>query len=108
MSYQPPDPLIYDEHLYGLIHLCMDRLIDLGSKLEAHSDVLATHTEDTETGELEKMPDVHPVTLLKAQLGIDGAEDEVEATQQMLQVLSRILIVRRARSIIHQTHSIHD
>lgn len=107
-TYQPPNNQDYDDLTYQLIHLCMDRLIDLGSRLEAHSDVLATHERDEETGEVTTVPDVHPLTLLKAQLGLDGAEDEVEASQSLLQLLSRLLIIRRARNLIHQTHFSSD
>jgi hypothetical protein len=49
---------------------------------------------------MEKLPDVHPEELLKAQVSMDGAEEEAEATQSLVKDLSRILIVRRARDII--------
>ena len=101
-TYQPPNSQEYDDVTYHLLHLCVDRLIDLGSRLEAHSDVLSTHERHEETGEVSTVPDVHPLTLLKAQLGLDGAEDEVEASQALLQLLSRLLIIRRARNLIHQ------
>ena len=35
----------YDNQLYELIHSGLDRLIDLGSRMEAHEDVLASHEE---------------------------------------------------------------
>lgn len=90
----------YDAQLYELIHCGLDRLIDLGSRMEAHEDVLATHEEDTETGKVTKLPDVHPEQLLMAQLGLDGAEDEADVTQKMIQLVSRIMIIRNARHII--------
>jgi hypothetical protein len=90
----------YDSQLYKLIHCGLDRLIDLGSRMEAHEDVLATHEEDLETGEVTKLPDVHPEQLLMAQLGLDGAEDEAEITQKMIQLVSRIMIIRNARNIV--------
>ena len=90
----------YEAQLYELIHCGLDRLIDLGSRLEAHSDVLATHEKDLETGEVTKLPDVHPEDLLLAQLGLDGAEDEAEITQEMIKVVSRIMIIRNARNIV--------
>lgn len=92
----------YDERLYELLHCSLDRLIDLGSRMEAHEDVLATHEEDLETGEVTKLPDVHPEQLLMAQLGLDGAEDEAEITQKMIQLVSRIMIIRNARGLIKQ------
>ena len=90
----------YDDQLYKLIHCGLDRLIDLGSRMEAHEDVLATHEEDLETGEVTPLPDCHPEQLLMAQLGLDGAEDEAEITQKMIQLVSRIMIIRNARHIV--------
>jgi hypothetical protein len=98
-SYQEGE---YDSSLYGLLHAGLDRLIDLGSRLEAHGDVLATHEQDVMTGEMTRLPDVHPEKLLIAQLGLDGAEDEIEATQELVKVVSRIMIVRNARNIVNQ------
>jgi hypothetical protein len=92
----------YEAQLYELLHCSLDRLVDLGSRLEAHGDVLATHEQDTETGEMTKLPDVHPETLLLAQLGLDGAEEEAETTQDLVKVLSRIMIIRNARGLIKQ------
>jgi hypothetical protein len=80
-------------------------LIDLGSRLEAHGDVLATHEEDEDTGEIKKLPDVHPEDLLLAQLGVDGAEEEIEATQELVKVVSRIMIIRNARNIIQSSQA---
>lgn len=93
----------YESQLYELIHCGLDRLIDLGSRLEAHGDVLATHEKDMETGKLTELPDVHPEELLLAQLGLDGAEEEAEVTQEMVKILSRIMIIRNARNIIKES-----
>ena len=98
-SYTPDD---YEAQLYELLHCSLDRLIDLGSRLEAHGDVLATHEQDVETGEVTKLPDVHPEELLLAQLGLDGAEEEAESTQELVKVVSRIMIIRNARGLIKQ------
>ena len=92
----------YEAQLYELLHCGLDRLIDLGSRLEAHGDVLATHEQDIETGEVTKLPDVHPEELLLAQLGLDGAEEEAESTQELVKVVSRIMIIRNARGLIKQ------
>lgn len=101
-SYKSSD---YEAQLYELLHCSLDRLIDLGSRLEAHGDVLATHEKDMETGELTKLPDVHPEDLLIAQLGLDGAEDEIEATQELVKIVSRIMIIRNAREIIRSSEA---
>ena len=102
MAWKLYETVNYDERLYKLLHCSLDRLIDLGSRMEAHEDVLATHEEDLETGEVTKLPDVHPEQLLMAQLGLDGAEDEAEITQKMIQLVSRIMIIRNARGLIKQ------
>lgn len=102
MAWKLYETVNYDERLYELLHCSLDRLIDLGSRMEAHEDVLATHEEDLETGEVTKLPDVHPEQLLMAQLGLDGAEDEAEITQKMIQLVSRIMIIRNARGLIKQ------
>jgi hypothetical protein len=99
MAYQPPNSLDYEDTLHGLLHVALDQLIHIGSLMEAHSDILATHEVDDE-GNMEKLPDVHPEKLLKAQLNLDGVEDEAEATQDLVRTVSRILIVRRARQLI--------
>ena len=100
MAYQLYKEEEYKGQLYNLLHCSLDRLIDLGSRLEAHGDVLATHEQDEETGELTKLPDVHPEELLFAQLGVDGAEEEIESTQELVKIVSRIMIIRNARDII--------
>ena len=102
MAWKLYETVNYDERLYELLHCSLDRLIDLGSRMEAHEDVLATHEEDLETGEVTKLPDVHPEQLLMAQLGLDGAEDEAVITQKMIQLVSRIMIIRNARGLIKQ------
>ena len=63
------------------------------------------HEQDEDTGEITKLPDVHPEDLLLAQLGVDGAEEEVEATQELVKVVSRIMIIRNARNIIQSSQA---
>ena len=105
MAYQLYTEDEYKEQLYDLLHCSLDRLIDLGSRLEAHGDVLATHEQDEETGEITKLPDVHPEVLLMAQVGVDGAEEEIEATQELVKIVSRIMIIRNARDIIQSSQA---
>lgn len=99
MAYCPPDPYEYEEAMDALLHMAMDQLIDIGARLNLHSDVLSTHEIDEE-GTETRLPDVHPEKLLKAQLGVEGAEEEVEATQNLIKHLSHILVVRRLRQLI--------
>jgi len=102
MAYQLPNPADYEDKIHTLMHLGLDQLIHIGSLMEAHADILATHEVDEE-GNFEPLPDVHPEELLKAQVSLDGAEQEAEATQELVKTLSRILIVRNARQLIKQT-----
>ena len=55
MAYQQYREAEYETQLYDLLHCSLDRLIDLGSRLEAHGDVLATHEQDEETGEIVRL-----------------------------------------------------
>jgi hypothetical protein len=54
---------------------------------------------------MEELPDVHPERLLHAQLGIEGAEEEINTTQELIKNLSHILITRRMRQLILETHN---
>lgn len=103
MAYQPPNEDDYEYAIHELMHYALDQLIDIGAKLEAHADILATHEVDDE-GNMEQLPDVHPEKLLKAQIKLEGAEEEAEATQSLVKDLSRILIVRRARDLIQSNN----
>jgi hypothetical protein len=85
----------YDALLYELLHESMDHLIDMGARCNAHSDVL----EADETDPDDEQPS--PVRVLKAQLGLNGAEDEVQETQALIQILSQLLITRHTRRVIH-------
>lgn len=89
---QLPD---YDQLCYELLHESMDHLIDLGARCNAHGDVLSADEDDPE----EDQPS--PIRVLKAQLQLDGAEDEVTEVQALIQVLSQILITRHTRRVVH-------
>jgi nucleotidyltransferase/DNA polymerase involved in DNA repair len=99
MAYSPPNQQEYEDTIEQLLHMSMDQLIDIGARLNLHSDILSTHEID-EDGETTELPDVHPERLLKAQLGVEGAEEELDATQSLIKHLSHILIVRRVRQLI--------
>jgi len=105
MAYQQYRETKYEVQLYGLLHCSLDRLIDLGSRLEAHGDVLATHEQDEETGEVTKLPDVHPEDLLIAPLFVAGSEEEFVVTEEYVKVVSRIMIIRNARNIIQTSQA---
>ena len=85
-----PDTL-FDEALHDILHMIMDRLLAAGSSVEAHADVLGDDMED--------QPDPAQ-SLLAAQLGVKGGEDELQLLSSLLQTLSQLLIIRQSRSII--------
>jgi hypothetical protein len=94
----------YDQLLYEVLHESMDHLIDLGARCNAHSDVLGVDDE-----EADEDGGPSPIRVLRAQLSLDGAEDEVAEVQQTIQIMSQLLITRHSRRVIHkpqpnQTH----
>ncbi len=84
-----PDPQDYDALVYTLLHEAMDRLIEIAAIVNSHSDIL---DEEVEQGSVEH--------LLRAQMGLENGEQEIELTQALLSTLSNILIQRRARDVI--------
>ena len=87
----------YDQLLYELLHESMDHIIDLGARCNAHSDVLEIEDEED-----DKEGGPSPLRVFKAQLGLDGAEDEVQEVQQLIMILSQLLITRHTRGVIHK------
>lgn len=85
----------YDSLAYELLHESMDHLIDMGARCNAHSDVLDAQENDPD----DEQPS--PVRVLKAQLGLNGAEDEIQEVQALIQLLSQVLITRHTRRVIH-------
>lgn len=84
-----PDPKDFDALVYTLLHESMDRLLELGATVTAHSDILS---EEVEQGSAEQ--------LLRAQMGIENGEEEIEILQGLIQLTSNLLIQRRARNVI--------
>jgi hypothetical protein len=97
MSFVLNDLSGYDQLLYELLHESMDHIIDLGARCNAHSDVL-----DIETEEEDEEGGPSPIRVLRAQLELDGAEDEVKEVQQLIMILSQLLITRHTRQVIHK------
>ena len=87
----------YDQLLYEVLHESMDHLIDLGAMCNAHSDVLGVDDE-----EADEDGGPSPIRVLRAQLNLDGAEDEVAEVQQSIQIMSQLLITRHSRRVIHK------
>ena len=90
MPFPIPNSDDYDDLLYTLQHMAVDRCTDLVGKCNAHADIL---DPDIEEGEADR--------LLNAQLGLDGSEDEIEMTQNLISIISNIIVIRRARHEIH-------
>jgi hypothetical protein len=102
MAFTLKDLPDYDALAYELLHCSMDHLIDLGARCNAHSDVLDADDTDPD----DEQPS--PIRVLKAQLGLNGAEDEVQEIQRLIQILSAILITRHTRRVIHHGPSPAD
>lgn len=92
MPFPIPNSDDYDDLLYTLQHMAVDRCTDLVGRVNAHADIL---DPDIEEGEADR--------LLNAQLGLDGSEDEIEMTQTLISIISNIICIRRARHTIHNT-----
>lgn len=90
MPFPIPNSDDYDDLLYTLQHMAVDRCTDLIGRCNAHADILDPDIEDDDAGKL-----------LNAQLGLDGSEDEIEQTQALISVISNIIVIRRARHTIH-------
>jgi hypothetical protein len=86
----------YDAMIYEVLHASMDHLIDLGARCNAHSDVLEANESDDENDQPS------PIRVLKAQLQLNGAEDEVSEVQELIQVTSQLLITRHTRRVVYQ------
>ena len=89
MPFPTPKSDEYDDLLYTLQHMAVDRCTDLVGTVNAHADILDPAIEDGPTDKL-----------LAAQLGLDGSEDEIELTQALITLFSNIIVIRKARSSI--------
>jgi hypothetical protein len=70
----------------------MDRLLQVGAAINAHSDILDPDGEDSA---------VDPATkLFNAQLGVQGGEEEIQILTELIQGLSGLLVIRKSRQII--------
>jgi len=92
MPFPIPNSDDYDDLLYTLQHMAVDRCTDLVGKVNAHADILDPDLTGDDAGKL-----------LNAQLGLDGSEDEIDMTQNLISIISNIIVVRRARHNIHSS-----
>lgn len=95
----------YDDLLRELQLLSVDYCTELGGRINAHIDVLSVADVD-EDGTETPTPDVHPTKLLRAQLGLEGAEDEVELIQKLISIISNIITIRKARYCVFDSLNI--
>jgi len=89
MPFPTPNANEYDDLLYTLQHMAVDRCTDLVGSVNAHADIMDPDCDD---GPVDQ--------LLKAQLGLDGSEEEIELTQALITMISNIIVIRKARSSI--------
>lgn len=94
MPFPIPNSDDYDDLLYTLQHMAVDRCTDLVGRCNAHADILDPDLEGDDASKL-----------LNAQLGLDGSEDEIEMTQSLISIISNIIVIRRARHAIRNEHS---
>lgn len=98
MSFEINELPDYDQLIYEVLHSSMDHLIDLGARCNAHSDVIDIDEDDLRDDD----DGPHPLKVLRAQLGLNGAEEEVNHVQALISVTSNLLITRHARRVIHK------
>ena len=91
MPFPTPNSDDYDDLLYTLQHMAVDRCTDLVGRVNAHADIL---DPDNDEGEMDR--------LFTAQLGLDGSEEEIDLTQALITMISNIIVIRKARATIHQ------
>jgi len=94
MPFPTPKSDEYDDLLYTLQHMAVDRCTDLVGHVNAHADIMDPACDDGPAD-----------LLLKAQLGLDGSEDEIDLTQALITMLSNIIVIRKARSSIIDNNS---
>jgi hypothetical protein len=98
MPFPIPNSDDYDDLLYTLQHMAVDRCTDLVGRVNAHSDILDPDMDGDDASRL-----------LNAQLGLDGSEDEIDMTQNLISIISNIIVIRRARHAIrNEHHSVDD
>lgn len=90
----------YDQLCYELMHTSLDHVIELAARCNAHSDVLAIEADDDPADE-----GPHPIKVLRAQLGLEGADEEVQHVSQLIHLLTNLLICRHSRRVIHDAPS---
>lgn len=88
----------YDQLCYELMHTSLDHVIELAARCNAHSDVLAIEADDDPADE-----GPHPIKVLRAQLGLEGADEEVQHVSHLIHLLTNLLICRHSRRVIHDT-----
>ena len=97
MPFPTPNSDDYDDLLYTLQHMAVDRCTDLVGRVNAHADIL---DPDNDEGEMDR--------LFTAQLGLDGSEEEIDLTQALITMISNIIVIRKARATIHQPNQAEE
>ena len=84
----------YYKDLHSVLHQSMDRLIEAGAAIEAHSDILMTEDENEDGS-----PD-QALKLFKAQIQVGGSEQDIAHLQALIMHCSNLLILNKSRSIV--------
>ena len=90
--YDPDPESSFDCLVYDCLHDCMDRLLQVGSTINAHSDILDPDLDDSPVDPANK--------LFNAQLGVQGGEEEIQLLTDLIQSLSGLIVIRKSRQII--------
>jgi hypothetical protein len=81
----------YDRTLQTVFDLSTNRLTDIGAVLHYHDDIVNSEDYNWPEGE------PHPVDLLEAQMDLQGAEEEAEATRDLVNILGHLIVLRKSR-----------
>lgn len=81
----------YDRVLQKAFDLSTNRLTDIGAKLHYHDDIVNSEDYNWPEGE------PGATDLLEAQIDLDGAEEEVDVTRDLVNVLGSLIVLRKAR-----------
>lgn len=81
----------YDRALQKAFDLSTNRLTDIGALLHYHDDIV--------NSEEYQWPEGEPgaIDLLEAQLDLGGAEEEVEVTRDLVNILGSLIVLRKSR-----------
>lgn len=85
------DPDLYDQHVYDILHMVLDRVVELGAKADTSEDIDEPGPKEAEEGS----PSF--VNILRSQANFTPTERaEFQATGGVLNLLISIAVSRRS------------